>query len=388
MRVVAYPFHDWNKGMREGFRTRDGHILQQLGHRSDVDSLVVINRPRSRVERWLRPDGSARNPLGMRTFAGARTRIHQVGARTYTVDIDTPDVAGPVQGARDWWFDVFSRESVASAIRWALAELDALGSPALAWTPTVAPALLATVPSRFVFDSLDNWLIHPMLRRSAPRARAAYASLLPTATAVFVAAPRSAEVLSEWRPDVRILPNGVESDLFRAPTTRPADLPVGQIVGYAGKLAQRIDTELVVEVANRMPQLQFVFVGPVLDRRAVSALRRPKNIHVLGDRHYQELPAYVQRFHVAWIPHRVGEGETGGDPIKLYEYWAAGKPVVSTPIDGMQRWSTSLSLVSNSTEACRAIRDMLAHPVVPAVPPDREWSGITEVLLEPLRTAP
>lgn len=388
MRIVAYPFHDWNKGVREGFRTRDGHILQQLGHRSDVDPLIVINRPRPRIERWLRQDASATDPLATQDFAGARARIHQVGARTYAVDIDTSDVVGPVRGARDWWFDVFAREPVVSAIRWALAELNALGSPALAWTPTVAPALLGTVPSRFVFDSLDNWLIHPVLRRSAPRARAAYAALLPAATTVFVAAPRSAEVLRQWRTDIRVLPNGVDSDVFRAPTSRPSDLPAGPVVGYAGKLAERIHTELVVEVANQMPQLQFVFVGPVLDRRAVRALRHQSNIHVLGDRHYRELPAYVQRFDVAWIPHRVGEGETGGDPIKLYEYWAARKPVVSTPIDGMQRWSASLSLVSDSIEACRAIRDMLADPVVPPVPPDREWSGITEVLIEPLRTAP
>lgn len=385
MKIIAFPFHDWNKGVREGFRTRDGHILEELARRHDVDSVVVVNRPRPQIERWFRRGRSTADPVASRQFRGVSARVSQVADRTFTVDSDTPDVIAPVRSARDWWFDVFGRESIGAALRWAFAELDVTGSPAVAWTPTVAHAVVASSPSRIVFDSLDNWLIHPVLRRSAAKAEAAYAKLLPAADAVFVAAPRSAEVLGRWRSDIRVLPNGVDSDVFRASTQRPLDLPTGTVIGYAGKLAQRIDTELVVAVAERMPELQFVFVGPILDGRSIRPLRDRANIHLLGDKPYTALPAYVQRFDVAWIPHRVGEGETGGDPIKLYEYWAAGRPVVSAPIDGLERWISWLRLVSSAEEACSAIREMLVRPVVPLLPPEREWRGITDVLVDALR---
>ena len=71
-----------------------------------------------------------------------------------------------------------------------------------------------------------------------------------------------------------------------------------------------------------------------------------------------------------------GVGETGGDPIKLYEYWAAGKQVVSTRIDGMEAWSEVLMLVDESTEAVAAISGLLDGSISlprPSVPAGRTW---------------
>ena len=89
-----------------------------------------------------------------------------------------------------------------------------------------------------------------------------------------------------------LLPNGVDPEAFAGPVQRPADLPAPPIVGYAGKLAERIDDELVAAVARELPDVQFVFVGPVLDAGAIRAMRRQPNVQVLGDRPYRDLPAY------------------------------------------------------------------------------------------------
>jgi glycosyltransferase involved in cell wall biosynthesis len=108
------------------------------------------------------------------------------------------------------------------------------------------------------------------------------------------------------------------------------------------------------------------------------------NIKLLGDRHYSQLPAYLQHFDVAWIPHRVGEGETGGDPIKLYEYWAAGLPVVTTPIDGMERWAKDVAIATTGEEQERAIAHTLSSPWKTPIPPERTWASITQRLLNRL----
>ena len=79
----------------------------------------------------------------------------------------------------------------------------------------------------------------------------------------------------------------------------------------------------------------------------------------------------------------MGEGETGGDPIKLYEYWAAGRQVISTRIDGIDQWAARLHLVDTAAEAVGAIQALLAGVGTTdvSVPEDRTWQVIAERLL-------
>ena len=384
--IVALPFHDWAKSVREGFRTRDGHLMQHMARHRRVGRLIVVDRPVSVSEHWLRRvpfrvTGRASKTLRAGLSAAYVTELEDGVA---VVDVRVPDLAGPLIRRRGWWFDVFRRQSVLDLVATSIEQLGGRGSPTIAWTPTVAPLIERLKPRRLVFDSLDNWLIHPVLRRHENDAAAAYASILPSADVVYAAAPASATVLGQWRDDIAIEPNGVDAELFATPRARPADLPAGIVVGYAGKLAHRIDAELVREVAARMPDVTFVFVGPVLDEASVRPLRGQMNIRLLGDRPYVDVPSYMHHFDVAWIPHRVGEGETGGDPIKLYEYWASGRPVVSTPIDGLEQWQADLDLVRTPEEAVAALRRMLAEPRVGTIPPERDWAAIADRMVRVL----
>jgi glycosyltransferase involved in cell wall biosynthesis len=154
-----------------------------------------------------------------------------------------------------------------------------------------------------------------------------------------------------------------------------------------GKLARRVDSSLVAGVAARLPGVSFVLVGPVLEPRPMRQLRRARNVYLLGERDYASMPAYVQAFDVCWIPHSVGEGETGGDPIKLYEYWAAGKDVIATPIDGLGAHGDSLTLVDNVDAAVAAITRSLRGDIAagaPAIPADRTWRSIADRIVRPL----
>ena len=113
-------------------------------------------------------------------------------------------------------------------------------------------------------------------------------------------------------------------------------------------------------------------------------MRQQPNVHLLGDRPYDVLPAYVRSFDVAWIPHRVGAGETGGDPIKLYEYWAAGRQVISTRIDGSEAWTAQAHLVDDAAQAADAIRGVIsgALPTLQtAIPAGRTWDEIAGTIL-------
>lgn len=390
MKILAFPYHDWRKGEVEGMRWRDGHLLEVLGGHPDVTELLVVDRPVSLAERLVRqasPTVSGDRIAAQRAgrFGATLTRVAD---RTAVLDVTAPDLLAPMRRQYRWWFDVFGRREVVELVRWASDTLLGPHPGAVAWMPTVAPPIEAVNPGRLVFDSLDNWLLHPQLRRYADAAEDGYARLLPRADAVLVSAPRSRDALRRWSNDIEIVPNGVSPYQFTGPIERPPDLPAAPVVGYAGSLGPRIDTELVAEVARRMPDVTFAFIGQALDRATARALRSSTNVLVLGDRHYSEVPAYVRSFDVAWIPHAIGAGESGGDPIKMYEYWAAGREVVTTPIDGLDRWQESLHFVRSPEDAVTAISGLLDGSVEPkraTVPTDRTWEAIADRILSHLR---
>jgi glycosyltransferase involved in cell wall biosynthesis len=384
-RILAFPFHDWRKLQVEGFRTRDAHLLEAFARRPDVEQILVVDRPTSLAERIARP--SAASVAGSLRDEWRSGSVHasltEVSPGTLVLDIATRDVLAALRRRRGWWFDVFARDDVAAAINEAVARTLDTVTDTVAWVPTVAPVLFDR-NGRVRFDSLDNWLIHPTLRRHAADAEVAYATILPRADRVFASGPASARELARWRPDIAVVPNGVDPKQFAGPLARPLDLPAAPVVGYAGKLAERIDDDLVAAVAHALPDVQFVFVGPVLDAGAIRAMRKRRNVRILGDRSYSEIPAYLRSFDVVWIPHRVGEGETGGDPIKLYEYWAAGRQVVSTRIDGSEAWTAQAHLVDDAVQAAAAIRGLIsgtrAH-LPTAIPAGRTWDEIAGTIL-------
>jgi teichuronic acid biosynthesis glycosyltransferase TuaH len=386
VRIVAFPYHDWRKGDVEGRRWRDAHLIEALASRPEIERILVIDRPVSRAERIIKRADAwvAGTPLAERGDRRASARITKVSEKIDVLDIHVPDLVGPLLRRRGWWFDTFADARVLEHLRWAVASTGGDDPVAFAWTPTVAPAVESLQPRALLFDSLDNWMIHPRLRHQRRRAAAAYAALLPTATAVVASAPASRAVLERWADEVVVIPNGVDPGAFQGEFARPQDLPKRPVVGYAGSLSSRIDVDLVVETAAGLPDASFVFVGPTFESGPIRKMRGIPNIHLLGNRHYAAVPAYVRHFDVAWIPHAVGRGETGGDPIKMYEYWAAGCEVVATPIDGLDAWSDRLHLVGEPAAAIRTIEGLIEGTIAPkhaTVPVDRTWDAIARQML-------
>lgn len=114
----------------------------------------------------------------------------------------------------------------------------------------------------------------------------------------------------------------VPADLARLP--RP-------ILGYFGLIADDwVDLELLAHAARRLPHASIAMIGKIT--MDVSALGRHPNIHFLGHRPYQTLPAYCKGFDAALIPFPISEVTLNSNPLKAREYLAAGLPVISTPI--------------------------------------------------------
>ena len=131
-----------------------------------------------------------------------------------------------------------------------------------------------------LYDVTDDWLLASMTRRERRRLAERDRSLLEIAQVVVVCSPNLAKSRGQRRA-VELIPNGVDTALFRDPQPRPSDLPKGPIALYAGVLHEdRLDIELCVELATRHNDICLVLVGPDALRSSTSArLRQSTNVH-------------------------------------------------------------------------------------------------------------
>lgn len=149
-------------------------------------------------------------------------------------------------------------------------------------------------------------------------------------------------------PNTHLLPHGVDYAAFaraaRGEVVLPGDLEELQrpIIGYVGLVDARLDLALLREVAFTFPHCTLVLVGdvnPLSCEADIQVLRDMKNVCFLGGKPVQDVPAYVSAFDVCLIPYEIAEQSRYANPLKLLEYLAAGKPVVSVNIPAVSQYT-------------------------------------------------
>ena len=135
------------------------------------------------------------------------------------------------------------------------------------------------------------------------------------------------------------------------------------IIGYAGVINEKLDLDLLRVVAQSHHEWQFVFIGPDAmryEREQLDVLRSLPNVHFLGSKPVADLPAYVRACDVCLIPYKQNEWTRHISPLKLYEYLAAGVPIVATPIPATVEMAETLWLASTPEAFGHAIAAGLA----------------------------
>ena len=192
------------------------------------------------------------------------------------------------------------------------------------------------------------------------------AVLLRQADEVVVCSPELARRKGRDR-SVHVVPNAVDLERYRRQQRRPDDLPPGPCVVYAGTLHRdRFDVDLVVRAAADVSdRATVVLVGPdALPPSDTERLRR-HGVRLLGPRAYDVLPAYLQHAAVLVVPHVVDTFTAGLDPIKAYEYAAAGRPVLATPVAGFVDGSAGSGVTVAERATFTAELRRLLHPPTP-----------------------
>lgn len=211
-------------------------------------------------------------------------------------------------------------------------------------------------------------------------------ALLQKADVVFTGGKSLYEAKQRLSKHVFCYPSSVDQGHFEkalsAATVVPSDIASIQhpIVGYYGVIDERIDLKLLDQIAQLRPDVSFVMIGPVVKINEHELPRR-SNLHYLGSKPYNDLPAYLKAFVIAMMPFALNEATEFISPTKTLEYIAALKPVISTPIFDVKRdYSKVLSIVSNAPEFLAAIDHYLHENANDVIKRKQEYACILQAV--------
>jgi glycosyltransferase involved in cell wall biosynthesis len=175
----------------------------------------------------------------------------------------------------------------------------------------------------------------------------------------------------------------LDADLEKPPDL--ADVP-GRVVGFFGLIEAWVDLELIAHMAKARPDTSFVLIGRVAqETTAVDGL---PNVYLLGQRPYTSMPAYMKYFDVCLIPFVVNDVIENSNPLKLKEYLAGGKPVVTVPIRAVDDYRDHIYVAGTYDEFLDCVDRALeedsperARARVAAMEPE-SWPAKVDVICE------
>jgi len=288
--------------------------------------------------------------------------------------------------ATDWWLDVSihesgvwvivphltkgTSESTAQTAQQAM--LDDLFRAAeisqyILWyyTPMAVSFTNHLKPLAVVYDCMDEL---SAFKGAHPDLKANENQLLKRASVVFTGGHNLYEAKQHQHPNIHAFPSSIEKEHFatarnlsQEPTDQK-DIPHPRL-GFYGVIDERMDIKLLGDIAQARPDWHLVIIGPVA-KIAPTSLPTHPNIHYLGGKSYQELPAYLGGWDIAMLPFAINESTKFISPTKTPEYLAAGKPVISTPIRDVVRPYGEKGLVriaSNSEEFVACAQEILSE---------------------------
>jgi glycosyltransferase involved in cell wall biosynthesis len=193
--------------------------------------------------------------------------------------------------------------------------------------------------------------------------------MLERADVVFAVSEALHRRCLEFNQNSHLVPNGVNYPLFESAMRgdRLPDDVAGiprPIVGYVGVIRPGVDFRLLGQMADRRPDWSFMFVGPqeyLNGREGFSALVERQNVYYLGSKPVEHIPLYVKACDVGILPYRNDGFSIYGDSLKLYEYLACGRPVVSSDMPFSRRFIPLVRIARDLPEFINGIEMSLAE---------------------------
>ena len=341
-----------------------------MNDRRSQPDLVVLSHLRWAWV-WQRPQHLVSRFAAQRAKAGAHTWFVE---EPFAADVQQPricseqrgdvtqvrlEVAGPNDPTGSISFHDPRAADYPALLAELLAEQGCGPSPDLwLYTPMAYDIAEHLSPGRLIYDVMDDLA---SFRHAPEGLRSRQQQLLSAADVVFTGG-RSLHrsTLSRRRHAVYLFPSGVEQGHYAASRElrHPRDT---KVAGYVGVIDERMDLELIEQLAAELPDWTVRMVGPTA-KIEESSLPQASNIDYVGIVHYDELPRVMAGFDVALMPFALNEATRAISPTKTLEYLAAGLPVVSTRVpDVVADYADVVHLADDGAGFAAACREVVTH---------------------------
>jgi len=293
--LIVVPFHDFKIALTEGFRTRDTHLYQHFMDNDSIANLVIINRPTSLIELFLRRKKLLTS--GDVIYNKNGCYVQEIKKNVFIIDILSTDILSVVRLKHAWLPRIYRSSSIVTKIKNALAFLGIHNHAIYMSSPFSVDLALLLGSNVKILDAVDNFVKHKIFAHFKDEIDQLYNTAKLLFDVIFVNSTDTLNYLNTGcSSQLILLENGVDIEIFRKKhTPMPSDLLniKRPIVGYAGKMQSMFNVDLLKRTAAQYPNVSFVLIGKILDPNWMKDIYNISNIYYLGDKEYDVLPDYL-----------------------------------------------------------------------------------------------
>lgn len=222
-----------------------------------------------------------------------------------------------------------------------------------------------------IYHIVDEYLAYgDMNLERRARLQSAEHQILKKVDLVIVVSKKLLQTKGIFNKNTYVVPNGVDYASYDLTLLSNEPLPADvarlpkPIIGYSGLISARLDLNLLRHIASTNPEWSLALIGDIDDRgceRELEGLRQLTNVHFLGLKKIEQVPYYIKAFDVGIIPYIINEETENLSPLKLYDFMAAGKPVVTTDFPTAREFKDIVYVADRKETFTRRIDEALCE---------------------------
>ena len=358
--MIVFPFNSLFEFETNGYRTRDGHIIRSLSKKNI--KILIIYRP---IVFWkiifekfyLKKFGRLKFCCGKLCIIiknDNNYHIVPISFRFYSVlklrKRILPQLYSDISG--------FCSDFIAK-------NCNSSGYKILHFSPlSINASGKITYKKTEIFDGIDNLALHPTYKNQYGVIIALYKQSIERCKLVQFNSSSSVlffkNLFPEYKDKIKFSRNRVDVKKF---TDDSVELKSDVDILYIGKIQEMFDVELVKFLVSKLPNRQFFIVGPELKYNHLRELKDKENVYIIGNVSHAEAICYYKSANIFIIPYDVSK-QHGGDPIKFYEAFICGLPIVTTNIGDISDFADldGVFIVNDKQEFWRSIENSDRQP--------------------------
>lgn len=342
--VFTFSWETWDDAVHREMMRPPDRLVSYLLESPDVGGLLVANPARSVVS------SAIRTLRGRAPFPEAPRRALVTPARMRRVD--PPDRTRLV--ASYLRYD--------SALQRAAARSSLVDPHVITCHPLVAGFAPFGWARDLTYFGRDDWLGFEARASYHPAIAEAYRRIARSGTKVIAVSQEIIDRIDPRGPAL-VVPNGVEpAEWVGEPMPPPSwftEIP-GPRVTYVGTLDDRLDVAGIVQLAAQTPDIHYVLVGPVGNQEAIAPLTGIRNVHTHSHVGRRELAAVLRASDACGLLHIRSPLTSAMSPLKIFEYLAAGAPVIATDLPPVRNISSRVVLRESVADFAEAMPQLIS----------------------------